>query len=524
MQLFQTALPRGFAGLCLPLFLTTDPFPFRFVAEGKDFFSGRFHSMRRICLLMGFSYLTGFGFAALSMSPMGNPDSGILDQRLAREVKANGFPSLSVGIVQGERVVYAKSFGWADLEEKREATPATIYRIGSITKVFTTTLLAILRDEGVLGLDDPIAKYLPREVVLPSDPAGAPAITLRHLATHTSGLPRLPVNLQPKEGDPFGDYSVALLYQGLPKTKLVHPIEHQMLYSNLGMGLLGHVLELATGEDYASLLRSRILHPLGMSATTTHPEGPAFAKGYLGGSPPRVAKVWHLGVIAPAGVLGSNVRDMLRFLSLHLRAGEAGVTPIRASTLAELHRPQRVLDRWKSAVGLGWIIEHGEDYGDIVWHNGGLDGFHSHSAFSAAQGVGIVVLSNADKSVDTIGQWLIRRAVDLFGESKPTPIHEGAKATAQKLAAYFVAEPGDDVGKLFHPEFLKKIPLTRIKPILAAQFQKFGASRGIEKLKATEVPNRIEVLFKFENGTRKCLVEVDSADPPRIVYLLFPSQ
>ncbi len=452
----------------------------------------------------------------------GEPDSSVIDERLAKEVKENGFPSLSVGIVRGQRVVYAKSFGHADMEREIKATPETIYRIGSITKVFTTTLLAVLRDEGVLALDDPIAKFLPNEAALPTDPAGAPAITFRHLATHTSGLPRTPVNLKPGEGDPFGNYSVALLYEGLPKTKLAHPIGSQMLYSNLGMGLLGHAMELAAKESYASLLSSRIFKPLDMAATTTSPTGVGFAKGYVEVNPPTVANVWHLGVIGSAGVIGSNVVDMLRFLSLQLRASEAGVTPVRGSTLAELQRPQWVLDGWNAGMGLGWIINHSADYGNIVWHNGGLDGFYSYTAMANEYKVAVVVLSNGNQSVDPIGRWLIRRAVDIFGERPPRPIHPGAKAVAEKLAAYFVAEPSDAVADLFHPQFLQKIPLDQIQPVLAAQFQFLGACKGIEKLSATKVSNRIEVIYQHERGKRRCILEVDNQDPARIVYLLFP--
>src|SRR5262249_5694080 len=156
-------------------------------------------------------------------------------------------------IVRQQDLVYAKSFGLADRRNFQAATVHTLYRIGSITKVFTTTLLAMLRDRGAVRLDDPVANYLPSEVKLPTDPRGAPAITLRHLATHSSGLPSLPPNLVPKGEDPYGGYSVDALYAGLAQIRLVVPIGAGENYSNLGMGLLGHALERAAGMPYEEM-------------------------------------------------------------------------------------------------------------------------------------------------------------------------------------------------------------------------------------------------------------------------------
>jgi CubicO group peptidase (beta-lactamase class C family) len=148
----------------------------------------------------------------LMQSPLG---PGALDHHIERKCRAQRLPSLSVGIVRRHELIYAKSVGLAERSHSRPATPDTLYRIGSATKVFTATLLALLRDRGIVRLDDAVAQHLPPEVKLPTDPRGAPAITLRHLATHSSGLPRLPVNLQNKGDDPYGGYTVEDLYAGL---------------------------------------------------------------------------------------------------------------------------------------------------------------------------------------------------------------------------------------------------------------------------------------------------------------------
>ena len=294
--------------------------------------------------------------------------------------RSEGLPSLSVGIVRGQELVYARAFGVADRETSRPATPETVYRIGSVTKVFTSTLLAVLRDQGTVRLDDAVATYLPEGVRLPSDPRGARPMTLRHLATHTSGLPRLPVNLKPRGDDPYGGYTVDALYDGLGRTRLDFPTGSDYSYSNLGVGLLGHVLERAAGKSYEELLKQYLLEPLGMDDThiTLGPDQRArLATGYQEKVPTRRAADWDLGCLAAAGALASTVPDLARFLALQLRAGHADVVPVAGGTLTELHTAQQLARDWRSARGLGWHLQCEEEQGDLVWHNGGLDGFAS---------------------------------------------------------------------------------------------------------------------------------------------------
>ena len=166
-------------------------------------------------------------------------DTANIDKYMLERIEADKYPSLSIGIVHDQDLVYAKAYGIADRKTDRPAAPETIYRIGSATKVFTTTLLCILRDKGVVRLDDPASKYLPADVRLPSDPRGAPAITLRHLATHTSGLPRVTSDIDPKAQDPYAGCTVQRLFEILPKTPLLFPIGDGYSYSNLGVGSAG---------------------------------------------------------------------------------------------------------------------------------------------------------------------------------------------------------------------------------------------------------------------------------------------
>ncbi|HEX7678961.1 MAG TPA: serine hydrolase domain-containing protein, partial [Thermoanaerobaculia bacterium] len=142
----------------------------------------------------------------------------------------------------------------------------TVFEIGSITKVFTSLLLADAVQRGEVALTDPVSKYLPPNVKVPE--RGGKKITLVDLATHTSGLPRMPTNFHPRDpGNPYADFSVAQLYEFLSSVELTRDIGSKYEYSNLGGGLLGHALALRAGTDYETLVRTRILEPLGMKST-----------------------------------------------------------------------------------------------------------------------------------------------------------------------------------------------------------------------------------------------------------------
>jgi len=142
----------------------------------------------------------------------------------------------------------------------------TVFEIGSVTKVFTTAILADMVQRGEVRLDDPVSKYLPATVRVPS--RAGKQITLLDLATQSSGLPRLPTNLKPANmANPYADYSVQQMYEFLSNYELTRDIGSKFEYSNLGVGLLGHILSLRAGKSYEALVTERIVEPLGMHNT-----------------------------------------------------------------------------------------------------------------------------------------------------------------------------------------------------------------------------------------------------------------
>ena len=314
----------------------------------------------------------------------------------------------SVGVVAGvvsQQERFIVGHGRLAADDPRQPDGDTVFEIGSITKVFTSTLLADLVLRGELALDTPVQSLLGDEARMPT--RGGAEITLGQLATHSSGLPRLPDNLDPAdETNPYADYTVERLYEFLGGHELSRDIGETVEYSNLGYGLLGHSLGRGQGRDYETLVKERILEPLQMSdtaATLTPTLRERLAAGHDGSLKP--AANWDLAVHAGAGALLSTVKDLLTFLEANLGLRES---PLREA-MEHAHAP-RVEDQMLGMeIGLGWIV-HDSKEGRIVWHNGGTGGYSSFIGFDPESQVGVVVLSNTADPVDSLGFRLLNRA------------------------------------------------------------------------------------------------------------------
>jgi CubicO group peptidase (beta-lactamase class C family) len=266
----------------------------------------------------------------------------------------------------------------------------TIFEIGSMSKVFTALMLADMVERGEVALDDPAEKYLPAGARMPQR-AGR-QITLADLATHRSGLPRLPDNLPMFDpDDPYADYAEAQLLDFLARHELGRDIGSQYEYSNLGMGLLGYLLARRAGTDYETLLKSRITGPLGMQDTTitlSEAQKSRFAAGH--DMFMRPAKPWTLPTLAGAGAIRSTANDLLIFIDAFIGSRTTSLSPAMKAMVAK---------RWPSAdarfdTGLGWQVAK-SPAGEIVMHDGGTGGFRSSMAFDPAKKRGVVVLANS---------------------------------------------------------------------------------------------------------------------------------
>jgi len=286
---------------------------------------------------------------------------------------------MAVGITDdGQRRFHAHGVAGTGLAPVDEDT---VFELGSITKLFTALLLADMAGHNQVALDDPVAALLPPGTAMPKR---AEAITLRHLAMHTSGLPRVPADLPLDSPDPYANYGADRLYAALAGIRLTRWPGDAFEYSNLGAGLLGHALGLRAGQGYEALLAARILAPLGMASTAVrlpHALAARFASPHDDSGDPVPA--WNLGVLSGASGLRSTARDMLLFLEalLHGDAGPLGPSAAVLATPAE-------------AGGLGFGLQQPEGH-ITVQHEGGTGGTRSYAACIPAWRRGVVVLANA---------------------------------------------------------------------------------------------------------------------------------
>jgi len=322
----------------------------------------------------------------------------LLEKWAASQIEYRNQPGISMGIVHDQVLLWSKGFGSSDLAAKTPATPKTIYRIASITKLFTSTAIMQLRDAGKLRLDDPIVKFIPAFRIRNNFP-DAPPITVWHLLTHTSGLP----------GEAAFPYwtdhvfpSMGEILKALPTQEIFFPTETKYRYSNLALALAGEVVASASGETYESYIQEHILEPLGMTDTSVNlsPEhrkrlAAAYSRRLPDGTR-RILPFTDSQGLTPAANMSSTVEDLARFISLQFRDEKAGGKQVlKRSTLQEMQRVHWLFPNWKSGRGLGFSIRQFEGK-TLVGHAGWVGGYQTQIGFIAEDGIGVIVLTNAD--------------------------------------------------------------------------------------------------------------------------------
>ncbi len=309
---------------------------------------------------------------------------------------------MTIGILHDAHEEY---FGYGRLGKSDERVPDenTIYEIGSTSKVFTGLLLADAVVQGRVQLEQAAGDLLPKDVTMPAN--GKRPITLKDLSTHVSGLPRLPDNLKMTNPEnPYADYTTPDLHAFLNNHKLARAPGKKFEYSNLGVGLLGHLLALQQNTTYEQLLRDRITVPFGMESTTislSEQQRSRLAPPHLDGG--LLTSRWDLPAIAGGGGIRSSAKDILRLAKANLSppTGKMG----DAIELAwRIH--QQALTKGDRAMGLGWAID--ED-GKTRMHNGQTGGYHSIVLVNRDNQTSVVVLANtATTEVDKLAQDVMR--------------------------------------------------------------------------------------------------------------------
>lgn len=346
----------------------------------------------------------------------------VLDAWLQANVAERYEPGLSIGVVYGPDLIWAKGYGFANIEKKIPATPSTLYRIASISKTFTATAILELRDAGKLQLGDPVSKYLPWFHV--KEPrADAPPITIWHLLTHTSGLAReLPAYYWTDLKFPSREDMMRMV----PEEPAIFAPETEYKYSNLALAIAGEVVAAVSGEPYRQYVENHVLKPLGMSSTLVEPSSttPNLAVGYrkrVPGEPREAEDFLDVRALTPSAGLASNVEDLAKFVSLQFRDGPAGGAQIlKGPTLREMQRVQWLRPDWQSGQGLGFGVRHvGQQV--RVGKDGAAPGYKSLIEWVPTEKFGVIVLINGYDSEPT---YYMNQALSIIGPAI-------AKATAR---------------------------------------------------------------------------------------------
>jgi CubicO group peptidase (beta-lactamase class C family) len=380
-----------------------------------------------------------------------------LGERLKLLTKQHDVPGVSVAILTDDGIDTAVA-GVVNRNTKVAVTPDSVFQIGSITTVYTTTLMMQLVDDGLVDLDKPVVRYLPKFAL---KVPGAEKIKVRHLLTHTSGI----------EGDYFRDFgrgedAVQKYVDSLKRIGLAHPTGKFWSYSNAGFVVAGRIIEVVTKLTWDDALRTKLLEPAGLTETVSLPgEAILFraAAGHMhkpGEKKASVAKPWALPrSTGPAGASPcASARDVVSFAAIHMNEGRAsnGSSILSPASVKSMQMAQFKLAATESgAMGLGWVTEEwsGER---VIWHNGGTLGQLSFLWVVPDKRVAVCILTNSDTGpalADTLSRELFSERFGIERPGLPVVPEEPVEIDLAKYAGHYKrlgvavdVEPGD--GKL----------------------------------------------------------------------------
>jgi D-alanyl-D-alanine carboxypeptidase len=347
-----------------------------------------------------------------------SPHFAEIDSMVAADFAKRPVGSVTVGVVSGKQLIWTKSYGDADMENRTPADQDTVYRIGSITKMFTALMLEQLVEAGKVHLSDPAEKYFPEIKTVQDRFPGAPPVTLVQLATHTAGLGMEPDDLDTYLKGPVSTWEKTLI-AALPHTHYKFEPGTRFSYSNIGFAILGAALARAAGEPYVEYVPQHIFEPLGMthSALEPNPEMlPHLSKGYEVGPSGVDAKTPQRehagrGYKVPNGAIYTTVGDLARFASFLM--GEGPESVLKAASLERFLTQSAVQADFNlsSGYGLGFGVIRRDNY-IAFGHSGGVAGYTAMLQINRQAGVGVIVLANGPANTGS----LALRSLDILSK------------------------------------------------------------------------------------------------------------
>jgi CubicO group peptidase (beta-lactamase class C family) len=354
------------------------------------------------------------------------PNFAEIERFVQDEMAAQRIPGLALGIVEDDRIAYVRGFGTAD-DSGRDVTPQTPFIIGSVSKSFTALAVMQLVEANKIELAAPVQRYLPWFRV--ADEKASAEITVRHLLNHTSGL-------STKTGRSFqgnGDTSDTALEQAVRKLKsaaLTAPVGSKHEYSTVNYSVLGLIVQTVAGQSYERYVQTRILDPLQMrnsytSEAAAQPQGLATGHNYWFGQPRAAELPYNRGLI-PAGYLISSAEDMTHYLISQLNGGRYdGTSVLSPEGIGELHRPAVQTPEADTSYGMGWFVGPRNDI-PAIHHQGETFNFHANIVLVPQSRRGVVVLMNAENSLDLFTNGRMGTIADgvislLEGREPPSP-------------------------------------------------------------------------------------------------------
>jgi CubicO group peptidase (beta-lactamase class C family) len=417
-------------------------------------------------------------------------------------------PGISAAIIKDQEIIWSGAFGKANVEADVNTEINTICSICSISKLFTATAIMKLYDEGKLRLDDKVSDLLPW-YNLDQKYSDSGPITVRGLLTHSSGLPR-EANFPYWTGPEFPFPTQEEIKNELGNQETLYPASTYFQYSNLGLTLLGEIIEQVSGESFTDYVEGNILKPLQLNETRTQlPEslyGSQLAIGYSSldrmGQRKKVKLFQANGITAAAG-FSSNVLDLGKFASWQFRLMDSTITEIiKPSTLKYMQQVHWTDPDWKTTWGLGFAVSKGSDGTKWVSHGGSCPGYRSGIQLNPKSKMAYTVMINANGTnphkYATEMHAILNKAK---GESKNGKTDESTKKDMTDYTGYYSNQPWGSESYISSWEGkLVMLRLPSSSPAKSMTFLKHVKGDNFQKIRTDDEPGEMVVFERDETG------------------------